>query len=222
MEDRERKVFEILEEVGAIRPVGHYVYTSGRHGSGYIEMKFLGTQPKLASGVVARLAERLFQSRPQVLLAPATDGAMIADKLALHLANLNCSTQLVWVTKTADGWSWPADFFPRLVEKKKVWVVDDVVTTGGTARALVSLARRHDGLVSGVAAIVRRGEVTVENLGVNRLECLLSVRMESLSEEDCRTNPTKGLCYHGRPINTDFGHGREFLERQLQGLPLKT
>lgn len=207
MEEKEQSVFELLQEVGAIRPTGHYVYTSGRHGSGYIEMKYLAAQSQLAARILAGLAERLFQSRPRVLLAPATDGAVLAALLALPLANLNCPVKVVWAEKAVGGWSLD-QIFAGLLARQNVWVFDDVVTTGGTARSLVKLARRCGGMVGGAATVVRRGAVTAEDLDVGNFQRLLTLPLESMNAAECT------LCRDGVQINTDFGHSQEFQERQ--------
>jgi orotate phosphoribosyltransferase len=50
--------------------------------------------------------------------------------------------------------------------------------------------------------------VTAEQVETPRLESLVKVELDSWTEEDC------DLCKRNIPINTEVGHGKDFLARK--------
>jgi len=84
-------------------------------------------------------------------------------------------------------------------------VVEDILTTGGSARTVVLAVERAGGSVAGGAALCHRGGVTADLLGAPELYCLASVPLESWAAEECP------LCARGVPVNTRLGKGAAFL-----------
>lgn len=86
------------------------------------------------------------------------------------------------------------------VRGKKVLVVEDILTTGGSAREAVNAVREAGGEVVGVGVLVNRGGVTAADLGVEKLEALLNVKMDAYEPANCP------MCKDGVPFNQQFGH----------------
>lgn len=103
--------------------------------------------------------------------------------------------------------------FHGFLHRKRILVVDDVLTTGGSVKKVVEATRAIGGDVIGLGALVNRGGVTAAaiGLGTGRLEALVNLPLDSWDEEECSRI---GPCSRGVPINTDVGKGREFLERR--------
>ena len=88
-------------------------------------------------------------------------------------------------------------------------VVEDLTTTGGSIKKVVEIVREAGGKVSGVIAIVNRGDVTEEMVGKPPIfTSLVTLHLESWEEAECE------LCEKGIPVNTDIGHGKEFAARK--------
>jgi orotate phosphoribosyltransferase len=98
--------------------------------------------------------------------------------------------------------------YERRLEGKRVLIVEDILTTGNSARHAVEAARKAGGVVDIVAAICNGGELTAEQLGVSHLVSLLNFKRNTFPGNNCP------LCNSGIPINTTVGHGKEFLEKQ--------
>lgn len=101
--------------------------------------------------------------------------------------------------------------FAKDVEGKRVLVMEDVLTTGASAARTVRTVVSAGGIVVGVGALANGGKVTASDLGVDRLEALIEVERQMFTEAECADH---GLCFHGVPINTKFGHGAAFLARK--------
>lgn len=97
------------------------------------------------------------------------------------------------------------------VKGKRILTVEDILTTGGSAASTVKAGEAAGGIVVGCGVLANGGKVTAEAVGVKRLEALTPVERQIYTEEDCKKH---GLCARGVPINTDFGHGKAFLDRQ--------
>lgn len=101
--------------------------------------------------------------------------------------------------------------YDKLITGKRVLVVEDNLTTGGTVNNVVQAVRDAGGNVVGVGALCNRGDVTAEDVGgVPHLWSVLNLELQSWSEATCP------LCKAGKPINEEFGKGREYIARNGQ------
>ncbi len=94
-----------------------------------------------------------------------------------------------------------------MVKDKKVLVVEDFTTTGGSVRKTVDSVKSFGGEVIGVCVMANRNPegVNSETVGAT-YTCLEVFKAESFDENDCP------MCRSGKPINTKIGHGKKYLE----------
>ncbi len=72
------------------------------------------------------------------------------------------------------------------------------------------MVRKLDGEVVGLAVIANRGNVKPEDVGVDNIDALINVQMDSWAEEECIK------CEAGVPVNVKVGKGKEFLAKKSQ------
>ncbi len=210
----EQHIMKILRGTGAVITDSHIVYTSGKHGSAYVNKDAIYPHTGETSHLCRLIAERFADCGVDVVIAPAVGGVILSQWTAHHLTSLNFTGQEVlgvYADKvTIDG----KDTFiikrgyDKFIDHKNVLVVEDVLTTGGSVNKVVKAVRACGGTVAGVGVICNRGNVTPPDLGVRNLFSLTNIRMEAWDEATC------SLCAKGVPINTDVGKGREFLARK--------
>ena len=103
-------------------------------------------------------------------------------------------------------------FFSRGYDKciagKNILVVEDVLTTGGSARQVIELVRQHGGNIIGLSALCNRGNVQPEDVGNVTIRTLIKISLETYAAESCP------FCQQQIPINTELGKGRAFLARR--------
>ncbi len=217
----EEEVLEVLEKTGAIITDSHIVYTSGKHGTAYINKDAVYPHTEAISKLCRAIAEHFSDKEIygiDVVVAPAVGGVVLTQWTAHWLSELTGEEILaVYAEKSEDGKSF---LFKRGYENlvlrpddthlsRLVLVVEDVLTTGGSAKKVVEATRAVGGVVAGVGVLCNRGGITPEDLGgVPELFALTKPKMDSWDEADCP------LCAKGVPINTFVGKGLEFLARQ--------
>jgi orotate phosphoribosyltransferase len=101
--------------------------------------------------------------------------------------------------------------YDKLVAGKRVLIVEDILTTGGTVREVAAAVRSVGGKVMGVGALCNRGRVTAEGLGIPMLQALVNLPIETWTAEECMDH---GPCSEHVPFNTSVGKAKDFLVMQ--------
>lgn len=204
----EKDVFAILGEVGAVITNNHIVYSSWKHGSAYVNKDAVYPYTRKIRRLCVELAECFENENVQVVIAPAVGGVILSQWVAHHLSDLSDTQVLgVYADKVGDEFVIKRGY-DRLVTGKNILVVEDVLTTGGSAKKVVEAVRAIGGNVIGLGALCNRGGITTQDVAdVPKLFALVNVTLDAWDETDCL------LCKQGVPINTDVGKGREFLAR---------
>ena len=94
-----------------------------------------------------------------------------------------------------------------IVKGKKVLVVEDLTTTGGSVKQVVDCVREAGGQVVSVCVMVNRDPKNVNAESVGAPFAAADVlEAQAFDEADCP------FCKEARPINTNIGHGKKYLE----------
>lgn len=203
------EILELLESRGAVLRDTHVVYTSGRHGSAYINKDALYPDTAVISRICAALAEPFQGKDVEVVAGPAIGGVILAQWTAHHLAQAGPPVLAVYAEKEPTGGLRFRRGYGDLVQGRRTLVVEDILTTGGSLRDVCAAVREAGGHLVGAAAICNRGGVTAADVGEPpELVVLADVRLDSWEEGECP------LCARGAPINTEVGKGKEFLQRK--------
>jgi len=199
-------------EVGAIITDSHIVYTSGKHGSAYVNKDAIYPHTHLTCDLCKDIATAFAKDNVEVVLAPEKGGIILSQWVAYWLQLNNISSPEIlsaYAEKDDDGFVLKRGY-GKIVSGKRVLVVEDLLNTGGSAFKTVELARSVDANVIGVGALCNRGNVTARHLGdVPKLFSLVNVSMEAFNADSCP------LCRTGVPINTTVGHGKQFLAERV-------
>ncbi len=195
-----------LDRVGAVLLDRHFVYKSGKHGSGYINMDPLFPYTDTVARICTALAQPFAKQGVATIAAPATGGIILAAGVARSYEWKGSSRMCVWADKNGDEFVFERAGFAEHVVGKKVLVVEDLLTTGGSVLKVCEQIKQLGGDIVGVSAVCNRGGITAEDLGVPRLETLLQVNFEAIPAEDCP------LCKQNVPIVEDIGHGAEYAQ----------
>lgn len=175
--DRFRKVGALLE--------GHFRLTSGLHSTGYLQCALVLQHPREAEACGAEIAAQIKDLNPQVVLSPALGGIVIGQEVGRALG-----VRAIFAERQDGKLSLRRGF--SLAPGERVLVVEDVVTTGGSTRETIDVARAAGATVVGAASIIDRS-AGQQNLDVPYL-ALATVSLPTYQPENCP------LCAAGQPV----------------------
>jgi orotate phosphoribosyltransferase len=141
-------VLELLRQRGALLE-GHFKLASGLHSNRYVEKFRLLEDPVTTEQVIIEMAEKVRQYEPEVVVGPVTGGVILAYEMARQLGTLAYFTE-----KTSGGGMELRRGFD--VEGKKVLLIEDIVTTGGSVIKAADAVRAAGGEVVAFAILVDR------------------------------------------------------------------
>lgn len=175
--DRFRRAGALLE--------GHFRLTSGLHSSGYLQCALVLQHPREAEACGEAIAERVRGLGAQAVLSPALGGIVIGQEVGRALG-----IRAIFAERQDGALTLRRGF--TLARGEKVLVVEDVVTTGGSTRETIDVARAAGADVVGAAAIIDRSG------GEQRLDvpfhALATVSLPTYPPESCP------LCLAGLPV----------------------
>lgn len=202
----EPDVLDLLERVGAFRK-GHFVFTSGRHGDTFINKDAVYPYTRDTSLLCEAIADQFKEDKIDVVVGPAVGAAVLAQWTAHHLSNMNGRDVLaVYADKDGQGGFILKRGYDKVARDRRVLIVEDLMTTGGSVKKVIDIVWQNGGEVAGVGAICNRGGVKKEDIGdPPKFFALLNVHLDSWEAHEC------ALCERKIPINTEVGHGKEFL-----------
>jgi orotate phosphoribosyltransferase len=177
-------ILNLFRRVGALLE-GHFRLTSGLHSPGYLQCALVLQHPREAEACGAGIAARVRSLAPTVVLSPALGGIVIGHEVARALGvRAIFAERQEGVLTLRRGFSLNGD--------DRVLVVEDVVTTGGSTRETIDVARAAGAAVVGAAAIIDRSGGN-QNLGVP-FHALATVSLPTYQPDACP------LCARGEPV----------------------
>lgn len=201
-------IIDILKQVNAVITDDHFVYTSGKHGEVYVNKDAIYPHTDAVSAVGKLFADQFKDEEIDVVAAPALGGIILSTWTAFHLSKLKNKEILgVYAEKMPDKSMGFTRGYDALIRGKKVLVIEDLTTTGGSVKKVVELVRATGGDVVAVGVMVNRNpdEVNSELVGAP-FHALGVLKAEAWDEVDL---PER---IKARPINTTVGHGKKYLE----------
>jgi orotate phosphoribosyltransferase len=178
------EVLDLFRRSGALLE-GHFRLTSGLHSPGYLQCALVLAQPESAEALGRALADRVRGVRPTVVLSPAIGGIVIGHEVARALG-----VRALFAERQDGQLTLRRGF--TLSERDRVLVVEDVLTTGGSTRETMDVAKAAGTQVVGAASIVNRSGGTAK-FDVP-LESLLDYSLPTYEPDKCP------LCAKGLPV----------------------
>lgn len=200
------EILALMKSVNALITNSHLIYTSGRHGDAYVNKDAVYPHTEITSRLCSVLAKHFEKQNIEVVLAPAIGGVILSQWIAHHLTKTRGRDVLsVYAEKTTEAEGFVIKRgYDKLIADKRTLIVEDILTTGGSVKKVVEVARKCGADIIGVAALCNRGGITAKDLGeVPELYSLVNIELTSWEADQCP------LCIKKVPINTDVGKGKE-------------
>jgi len=178
------ELLDLFRRSGALRD-GHFRLSSGLHSAGYLQCALVLQHPRHAETLGQAIAARTRHLQPTVVLSPALGGVIIGHEVGRALG-----VRAVFAERQDGVLTLRRGF--ALAGIDRVIVIEDVLTTGGSTRETMQVAKAAGGQAVGVAAIVDRSG------GRSRFdvpfEALLDVDLPTYQPDACP------LCAQGVPV----------------------
>ena len=169
------EILTLFRRSGALLD-GHFRLSSGLHSSGYLQCALVLQDPDRAAMLGRLIAERVRSLDAAVVLSPALGGIVIGHEVARALgARAIFAERQDGVLTLRRGFT--------IGSGERVLVVEDVVTTGGSTRETIQVARKAGAEVVGAASIIgRSGGAAALDVP---LHSLVLMRLQNYDPKDC-------------------------------------
>ena len=144
----EAEVLTIFRRSGALLE-GHFRLSSGLHSPGYLQCALVLQHPSEAEALGAALGSLVRSLGVQTVLSPALGGIVIGQEVGRALG-----VRAIFAERQDGRLVLRRGF--TLAAGERVLVVEDVVTTGGSTRETIDVARGRGAEIVAAAAIVDR------------------------------------------------------------------
>ena len=178
------ELLDLFRRSGALLE-GHFRLTSGLHSPGYLQCALVLQHPQHAEALGRAIADRTRDLRATVVLSPALGGVVIGHEVGRALG-----ARAIFAERQDGALTLRRGFI--IGASDRVLVVEDVLTTGGSTRETMQVAKAAGGQVVGAASIVDRSG------GAVRFDVPFAALLE-IALPTCEPH-TCPLCAEGLPV----------------------
>jgi orotate phosphoribosyltransferase len=143
------EILSLFRRCGALLE-GHFRLSSGLHSAGYLQSALVLQHPRHAEALGRAIGERTRTFSPEAVLSPALGGVVIG-----HEAGRALGVRAIFAERQDGRLTLRRGFTVGPAER--ILIVEDVVTTAGSTRETIDVARAAGAAVVAAASIIDRG-----------------------------------------------------------------
>jgi orotate phosphoribosyltransferase len=163
------------------------VLSSGRHSDRFVQKFRVFEHPRLTQSLGEELARR-WAGKFDVVASPAVGAIVLGFATALA-----AGVRMVFAEREGTDLAFRRGF--ALAPHEKTLIVEDVITTGGSAKEVVELVKQAGATPVGIGALLERIDPARKNDLGAPLEALVRLEVESWDQAECP------LCATGEPLD---------------------
>ncbi len=167
------EIMGILEKTGAVLK-GHFLLSSGLHSDTYFQMALVFQYPEYGKIVCQQLAENFKREKIDVVIGPAIGGIIVSYQLAEILG-----AKSIFAERENGKMKLRRGF--KIEKGEKVLICEDVITTGGSVKEVITMVEKEGGEIVGIGCIVERGMVEFKY----PLKALIKVEVKNYEPFNC-------------------------------------
>ncbi|MFA5147732.1 MAG: orotate phosphoribosyltransferase [Candidatus Omnitrophota bacterium] len=179
-----KAVMDIFRKCGALHK-GHFKLSSGLHSEYYMQCALVLADTKMSAKLCKELARKFKGSKASVVIGPAIGGITAAYEVARALG-----IKGIFAEREEGKMTLRRGF--SIEPGERAIVIEDVTTTGGSAREVADLVKSLGAKLVGVGAIIDRSGGKAK-FSVP-FKSLAKLKIATFSPEECP------LCKSGKPI----------------------
>lgn len=164
---------------------GHFLLSSGLHSDAYLEKFRIFERPFLHSRLIEELLSRFADKKIETILSPALGGVIMAAEAARQL-----KIRAVFAEKEGGKLTLRRGF--TLAKGEKVLILDDIITTGGSVKETLEIARAAEVEIAGIGVLADRSGGKVD-FGMPHI-ALMNLSLPVYQPDSCP------ICAQGIPL----------------------
>jgi orotate phosphoribosyltransferase len=172
-------VLKTFEENQALLK-GHFLLSSGLHSNRYLQCALVLQHPAVAERLCAELAAKARANAAigsiDLVIAPALGGVIVAHEVARALG-----VRALFTERQESAMTLRRGF--QIAPGERCFVVEDVVTTGGSTREVMAVVESFGGKTVGAGSLIDRSGGAVD-LGVPR-HALAVLEVPTYTPDEC-------------------------------------
>ena len=169
---------------------GHFILSSGRHAKQYINKDRIFSIPFLFKEVVSKISTYI--NNTDIITGPAIAGAVLASNVAM-----NVNKSFIYPEKIGSDMVFRRGY-DKILKGKRVFIVEDIITTGGSVDKTIEAINNIGGIVAGISCIWNREDWS-PNTNIQVFN-IINKKIESWDNKSCPmckkhisfTNPKTG------------------------------
>ncbi|HDY75258.1 MAG TPA: orotate phosphoribosyltransferase [Candidatus Marinimicrobia bacterium] len=142
------KYLNIFKETGALLE-GHFILASGRHSATYFQCAKVLQYPKHLTNFAETIINYFKEIEIEAVISPAVGGIVIGTEVGRQLG-----VKTIFAERQNGKMTLRRGF--SIKDGEKIFLVEDVVTTGGSVKEVMKVVETHGGEVVGVGLVVDR------------------------------------------------------------------
>ena len=151
----DKEILKIYETEKALLR-GHFVLSSGKHSSIYLQSALVLSVPNhlnlIAKYMVSILRNQVNLSELDLIVSPAMGGIIIGNKIGELL-----NKKSIFLERVNGKFTLRRGF--NIKKKQKILIVEDVITTGKSSKETIDCIKEYGGNVKGLTAIIDRSSM---------------------------------------------------------------
>jgi orotate phosphoribosyltransferase len=180
------KVMDVFRKSHALL-TGHFLLTSGKHSSIYLEKFMVLQSPKHTEKLAKMIASHFKDKKIDVVIGAAVGGIILAYEVARQL-----KVRGIFMERQEGKLTLRRNF--EIKEGERVLVVEDIVTTGGSVEELIEeIKKNYRCEIVGVGLLINRSGSELD-FKAGETFSLATVDVKAYEEKDCPQ------CKKGEPL----------------------
>jgi orotate phosphoribosyltransferase len=183
-----------------------FVSTTGKLLTGYVNCEVIYPHFSIVNDLVMQLIDP-FMHEVEGFICPQTGDIVLLEYATVMANEFGYPTTAVWADKHSDNsYHIERNGFENAIRGRRVLVLNDRISQGGTTLKVIAEARRLDCEVLGVATLAGVSSASADKLGVPRVHALSIIDVLAFSPEEIPKE------YEVWPIVVDeaLGHGADY------------
>ncbi len=148
------EVLNLFKETGALLE-GHFLLTSGLHSPQYFQCAKVLQYPQHAQKLCWEIAYNFMTEKVDVVIGPALGGIVVAQEVARLI-----HARAIFAEREEGKMTLRRGF--EIKPGERVLAVEDVVTTGGSIKEIIELAKNAGAKLVGAGFLVDRSQQRVQ------------------------------------------------------------